>query len=121
MDRRLGEEGSITRASFSAPPAGPGPRSSVAATPRTNIAELGTRRGGRDAGARATRVVAPCATSPAPAVGWPAVSTERRDTGSAPAVTPHFACSRGRRAPLSRRHATTGTRSVNRYRKDLTE
>jgi hypothetical protein len=36
-------------------------------------------------------------------------------------VTPHFACSRGRRAPLSRRHATTGTRSVNRYRKDLTE
>lgn len=121
MDRRLGEEGSITRASFSAPPAGPGPRSSVAATPRTNIAEPGTRRGGRDAGARATRLAAQCATSPAPAAGWPAASTDRRDTGSAPIVTPQFACSRGRRAPLSRRRVTTGTRSVNRYRKDLTE
>ena len=120
MDRRLGEKGSITRASFSAPPAGPGPRSSAATTPRTNIAAPRTCRGGRDAGARAMRLVAPCAI-PAPASPWPAASTARRDTGSAPAVTPHFTCSRGRRAPLSRRHATTGTRSVNRYRKDLTE
>jgi hypothetical protein len=100
MDRRLGEEESIYRAAFSAPPTG---TALPCDRPRHHAEVVHRRRrgrhpGGREAAARVTRGTARCPPCQAPAREWTVTETGRRDTGSAPSATPPPDCDRGRRA-----------------------